>query len=75
MIPILAKGDSYTTQELRSVKKTIVKRATELDVDFFDIRSTLEDIEDKKKRDKIISECLTEFSLAPCPPFSIINPS
>ena len=26
-------------------------------------------------RDKIMRECVTEHSLAPCPPFSIINPS
>lgn len=47
VIPILAKGDSYTMQELRVVKRTIVERANELDVEFFNIRSTLEDIEDK----------------------------
>lgn len=75
VIPILAKGDSYTMQELKVVKKTLCDRARELKIDFFDIRSTLEDIEDERKRNMIIKECLTDHTLAPCPPFSIINPS
>lgn len=75
VIPILAKGDSYTVQELSVVKKKIVERAEELKVDFFNIRSTLDDISDVRKRDKIVKECLTEHLLAPCPPFSVINPS
>lgn len=75
VIPILAKGDSFTLEELKHVKQKIVKRAKELKVEFFNIRSTLEDIEDTHKRDVIIKECLTEHFLSPCPPFSIINPS
>jgi len=46
-----------------------------LEVNFFNIRSTLEDIEDEQKKEKLVKECLTEHFLAPCPPFSIINPS
>ena len=75
VIPILAKGDSYTMNELKQVKSKIVQRADQFGIKFFDIRSTLEDIEDKNKREAIIKECLSDHLLAPCPPFSIINPS
>lgn len=42
---------------------------------FFDVVSTIDDIQDETKREIIKKECLTDHKLAPCPPFAIINPS
>ena len=61
--------------ELKEVKRNIVQKADQFGINFFNIKSTLEDIEDENKRESIIKECLSDHNLAPCPPFSIINPS
>ena len=75
VIPVLAKGDSYTQEELKIVKKDIVDSAKEFGVSFFDVVSTIDDIQDDEERELIRRECLTEHCLAPCPPFAVINPS
>jgi len=75
VIPIIAKGDQFTVDELRQVKKDIMDKAREMKVGFFDARSALNDIADENLRNKIIADCMTDHELAPCPPFVIINPT
>lgn len=36
VIPIIAKGDQYTVDELKQVKKDIINKAKEMKVGFFD---------------------------------------
>merc|ERR1712151_1313851 len=72
---VLAKGDSYTQEELKVVKKDIVDSAKDFGVSFFDVVSTIDQLEDDAEREAIKRECLTEHRLAPCPPFAVINPS
>ena len=75
VIPLLAKGDSFEPAEMRQVKENIMQLASKLDVRFFDVEGTINDIKDETNRELIRAECLTDHKLAPCPPFAIINPS
>ena len=75
VIPLLAKGDSFEKAELKKVKSNIVEQAKTLGAQFFDIVSTINDIQDEKEREMIRKECLTDHAMGSCPPFAIINPS
>ena len=75
MIPILAKSDQFVPDELIQVKRSLIDRAKQLLVSFFDMEQTLNEIEEPELRQKLISECLDDHLLAPCPPFSVMNPS
>lgn len=45
IIPLIGKGDSFEKAELKKVRRSIVQRAFELGVKFFDVVSTLDDIQ------------------------------
>ena len=57
------------------MKHGIISEAKRFNVNFFDVITTIEEIGEPEKREKIKQECLTEHALAPCPPFAVINPS
>lgn len=75
VIPIIAKGDQFTVAEIKMVKRNLVEKAKESGVSFFDVQSVINDIGNDKIRKKILSDCLKDHKLAPCPPFVIINPT
>lgn len=75
MIPIIAKGDQFTVDERKQVKKDLLDKAKESEVSFFDAQSVIQEISDENIRNKILSDCIRDHELAPCPPFVIINPT
>lgn len=50
VIPILAKGDAFNVKEVTEVKRSIIEKAEELAIQFFDIRSVIDNIQDDRER-------------------------
>lgn len=63
IIPVLAKADSYSTNELIQVKVSIISQCAEAGISFYDIASAM--------GNKVIE--LSSSSLGPVPPFAIIS--
>lgn len=60
---------------MSEVKKALIRNAKANGVRFFDVRGTIDEMPDKTLRDQLIADCLADHELAPCPPFSVMNPS
>ena len=47
---MIAKGDSYTLEELLTTKLNIVQKAKDSEVSFFDVFSIIEEIKDENEK-------------------------
>jgi len=66
IIPIIARGDTYTIDEIREIKMNLIKDAHDYKINWFDFSEALRDSSQKLKE-------LNEGTFGPCPPFLIIS--
>jgi len=66
IIPILAKGDALTIQEIKEMKLNLIKEAHDYKIEWFDFAEALKDSPHKLKE-------LTEGKFGPSPPFLLIS--
>ena len=76
IIPILAKGDSYTVKEIREMKLNLIKEAYDYKIDWFDFAEVFHfssfEIQALKDSPHKLKE-ITEGKFGPSPPFLIIS--
>lgn len=66
IIPVIAKGDAYSKEEVTEVKKLFFEKINKKGLELFNFESALEN--DKEKLEE-----LRRGSFGPCPPFVIIS--
>jgi len=66
---MISKGDQFTVDEIKQVKINLIQDAKHQNVKFFDIESTVSDIQNSREKEIILEECLKGV-----PPFTIVNP-
>jgi len=66
IIPILARGDSYTIEEIKEIKTQLIFKASNYRVRWFDFAEALKDSPEKLND-------LNNGRLGPCPPFLVIS--
>lgn len=77
IIPILAKGDSYTVNEIKEMKLNLIKEAHDFKIEWFDF------VEVRTKKTNLIFQALKDFpnklkevtdgKFGPSPPFLLIS--
>jgi len=66
IIPVLAKGDSYTVNEIKEMKLNLIREAHDYKIEWFDFAEALKDSPAKLKE-------VTEGKFGPSPPFLLIS--
>ena len=66
IIPVLAKGDSYTIEEIKEMKLNLIKEAHDYKIEWFDVAEALKDNPAKLKE-------LNEGPFGTCPPFLVVS--
>lgn len=66
LIPIIAKGDSYSQEEILETKKKFFQKANQKGIEFFNFNEALQD-------DPLKLSELMHGNFGPCPPFVIIS--
>ncbi len=80
IIPVIAKGDAYSKEEVTEVKKLFFEKINKKGLELFNFESVIEYLRNYRinkikalENDKEKLEELRRGSFGPCPPFVIIS--